>query len=355
MSDLPSVENIASRPRTPGSLTPMPGRKLEVLPSGDIAALARQHVKEHLVREVEAMLLFAMGSGIGVPPEIIATLERAVSDRTDDKAANQGQSAARAAAAEAERLGWRRTPSGADAPADTAPAAVVAPQPVEAAGQMSLFAGIHLQLTKLVAPAKPATLLLLSDQRNNHPRRRSFGAVPLVRKMLALAVLSLVVMLGVALSPDVNADNMTRGLLALQGLPLLMNEAFLIGAAAVGATLANLKRLDRYVSACTFAERYESSYWTHVVMGVISGVILSQVIYGAFIGTTEAAAGATRAGFTEIGQPVLAILGGFSAELVHDVLAKLISGVRGAFGASNPPAVGPAGAGTTAIAKSDRP
>ncbi len=352
MSDMPSVEHIASRPRTSGDVMWTPARKTELLPSGDVAAMARQHISKRLVREVEAMLLFAMGSGIGVPPEIIVTLNRAVSDRTDDKAANQTPAAPRAAVIEAERLGWGRTPSAGEVSPGTGPAAVPAPAPAEAPDQISLFANIHLELTKLVAPARPASLLLLSDQRRDYPWRHSFGAVPMVRKMLALAVLSLMLMLGVALSSDVSAENMTKGLLALQGLPLLANETFLIAAAAVGATLANLKRLDRYVSACTYDERYESSYWTRVVMGVISGVILSQVIYGVFISAAKAnAAGASNPGFIEIGQPVLALLGGFSAEVVHDILAHLISVVQNVFGGIKPrsSAVEP-----TSVAKSER-
>jgi hypothetical protein len=334
MNDTPPVARTASTLRTSGGLTWLRRRKTELSPPGDVAALTRQLVHNRMVREVEAMLLFAMGSGIGVPPEIIVTLDRAASDGTEDKAPNRAQSVLRAAAVNAEQT----TPSADGAPPGAGSAAALLPGPTEAPDPMSLLAEIHLQLTKLVAPARPATLLLLSEQRREYPWLHSFGAVPLIRKMFALAVLSLMVMLGVALSNDVNLENMTKGLLTLQGLPLLVNEAFLVGAAAVGATLANLKRLDRYVSACTYDERYESSYWTRVVMGVISGVILSQLIYGAFISPSKATTtSGTDSTFTEIGQPVLALLGGFSAELVHDILTHFISVLRNAFAGGGPP------------------
>lgn len=339
MSNTLPVERTASGLRTSRRPASMPRDGIELLPPGDAAALIGRQVHERLARQVEAMLLFAMGTGIGVPPEIIVALDRTVSDRPGDKTPNQPQAALLAAAAEAERLGWTTTPGAVEAPADAGPPAVLLPAPSETPDQLSALANIHLQLTRLVAPAKPATLLLLSDQRRNHPWRHSFGAVPLVRKMLALAVLSLIVMLGVALSNDVNVSNMTKGLFALQGWPLLVNELFLVAAAAVGAALANLKRLDRFVSACTYDGRYESSYWTRVVMGVISGVVLSQLVYGAFISAGKAApAGGANNIFIEIGQPVLALLGGFSAELVHDILAHFISVIRNAFGGSGPPA-----------------
>ncbi|HEX4366690.1 MAG TPA: hypothetical protein VH023_07665, partial [Rhodopila sp.] len=104
-------------------------------------------------------------------------------------------------------------------------------------------------------------------------------------------------------------------------------------ASAVGATLANLKQLNRYISDCNYDPRYDSSYWSRLVMGMISGVILSQVVFGSVIGSdptaVATAGGSALAGF---GQPILAILGGFSAELVHDVLSHLIGVIGNTLG-----------------------
>jgi hypothetical protein len=160
-----------------------------------------------------------------------------------------------------------------------------------------------------------------------------FGPVPQVRWMLATAVLSLVFLLGTALSGDVNPENIAKGLLNLRGVALIKVETFLVAASAVGATLANLKQLNRYISDCNYDPRYDASYWSRLVMGLISGVILSQVVFGSLIGGDGTAASHASGGALEgFGQPILAIIGGFSAELVHDILTHLIGVIGNALG-----------------------
>jgi hypothetical protein len=251
-------------------------------------AAARQRVEKTLLREIEAMVLFALGAGLDVPPEALARRQHPVADM--------------------------RPPN-----AGTDP--------------LVRLAELHQTLTKLIAPARGGTLVLLAEQRHCHSVLHAFGPVPQVRWMLAVAVLALLLLLGTALSGDVNPENVSKGLLNLRGTPLVEVEIFLVAASAVGATLANLKRLNRYISDCNYDPRYDSSYWTRLVMGLISGVILSQVVFGALVGGDTGAAnspaGNALLGF---GQPILAILGGFSADLVHDVLTHLIGVIGNTLG-----------------------
>jgi hypothetical protein len=259
-------------------------------------AHARQRVETVLLHEIEAMVLFALGAGLDLPPE-------ALTSRTHP-------------------------------PADTA-----SPDPApDAPEPLVRLADVHLTLTKLIGPARGSTLVLLAEQRRRHPVLHSFGPVPQVRWMLAAAALSLVLLLGTALSGDVNAENVSKGLLNLDGLKLVLVETFLIASSAVGATLANLKCLSRHIANCTYDPRYDSSYWSRLVMGLISGVILSQVVFGTWITTHPADANDPGASaLLGFGQPILAILGGFSAELVHDILTHLIGVVGNALGIRKSP------------------
>ncbi len=192
---------------------------------------------------------------------------------------------------------------------------------------------MHLALGKLVAPARPGTLMLLHDDRHQHPILHSFGALPLARKMLVLALFSLLLLLCTAQSPDINTENMTKGFLNLQGTELLVNEMFLAAAAMVGATLANLKRLDQFISARTYDECYEGSYWSRLMMGLLSGVILSQLVLGTSVGTGAAANARDAHGIlASVGEPILALLGGFSGELVHSILAHFIAVISNLLG-----------------------
>ena len=168
------------------------------------------------------------------------------------------------------------------------------------------------------------------DQRIRHPHITTFGPVPVARQMLALAVVSLIVLLGVSLSPEINSGNMSKTLLELSGVPLFLVEIFLISAASRGSCFACLHRINRYVSEGTWNPKYRSTYWTRWVMGVISGVVLSQLVYDLFVTSTSAAkAGTTIPGL--IGGPLLALLGGYSVDVVHSILNRIINAVSSVF------------------------
>jgi hypothetical protein len=285
------------------------------LPALSLREETRLSIQNQLLREVEAMACFAMGAGLGVPPDILVSIETALEPRPANAAPRPKQ----------EQLGWDKPGA-----APPAPATDDSPAPGER------LAAAHLALTKLVAPAMPGTLVLLHEQRLTHGFTYSFGAVPLARRMLLLGLLSLALLLGIALSSRVNAENLSRGLLASQGLNLCAIEIFLAAAALVGATLANLKRLEPFISACTYDPRYESSYWIRLVMGLISGIILSQFIS---TGALNNAAGNKDA--LNVSEPLLALLGGFSGELVHNILAHFIMVISNLFGGRAPAAKPP--------------
>jgi len=253
-------------------------------------------IYDRMLREVEAMALHATGNGLALPPDLMDAVDRALSATVTMPTASDP-----ALAAEPETF-------------------------------FVELANAHAALTRLVAPARPASLQLMLEDQRRHPLTHSFGGVPLVRHMMAVAVVSLIGLLGMALFNQVTAENLAKGLLNLSGFDLLVNEAFLIFAAGVGAALANLKRLDRYVATCTYDPRNDSSYWTRLVMGLISGTVLSQIVYGELVGRGLLGNPPADNVLTSIGPPVLALLGGFSADLVHDLLTHFIDVVGRAFG-----------------------
>jgi hypothetical protein len=69
-------------------------------------------------------------------------------------------------------------------------------------------------------------------------------------------------------------------------------------------------------------------------MGVISGIVLSQIVYDFFLhsgdDTTVQAVPAAAA----IGQPLLALLGGYSVDFVHAILERAINTFGNVFGVS---------------------
>jgi hypothetical protein len=192
---------------------------------------------------------YAFSTGRVVPIEVMVRLDQTVS-------AADGLSVVAAPAGPGER--------------PTAEAAAPGAPAIEISRFVSLPVA-HAGLARAITPARPEALLLMADERERHPLWSAFGPLPLVRQMLGLALLSLVVLLAVSIDAAVNKENMAKSLLELSGFPLLMVEAFLVSAVSLGACFANLQRINTFISEGTYDPRFQSTYWTRWVMGVISG------------------------------------------------------------------------------------
>jgi hypothetical protein len=131
--------------------------------------------------------------------------------------------------------------------------------------------------------------------------------------MLGLAILSLFMLLGIPLSEEVSPVNMSKTMLELAGYSLFIKEAYLFSAASLGSCFQNLQRINVVISNGTYDPKFQSTYWTRWAMGVISGIIIAQLIFVFLMHTSTT--GATLP--ATIGQPLLALLGGYSVDLVH--------------------------------------
>jgi hypothetical protein len=303
--------DISSRPmqRVPAE-APAEPFAVSAREATSIGLPAKRRICERMVRECEAMVQHALSTGRFVPAEVMARLDQAVSAPD---------------LPEAVAAPYRRD----DAPGDAADGSASA---METPRFVSL-AIAHAGLALAIAPATPEAVLLMADERERHPVRCEFGPLPLVRQMLGLAMFSLVVLLGVSLCSVVNNVNVSKSLLELSGYPLLMIETFLVSAASLGACFANLQRINAVISDGTYDPRVQSTYWTRWVMGVISGIVLSQIVYDFFLGHSgdDPTLHVTPAA---IGQPLLALLGGYSVDFVHGILKRAINTFGNFFGVS---------------------
>lgn len=172
----------------------------------------------------------------------------------------------------------------------------------------------HALLARRVAPALPSTILAVAEQRR---RRWSFGTVPLVRQLslVAIVVLACLVLLGATKTVSNGASS--GNLFEEWGLAALVNQGFLLLCGLLGASFHGLFLANRHVSAGTYDARYEASYWLRLVLGMIAGFLLSFV---------EAADQASA--LRGVSRPLLGLLGGFSATLVHRVLARCVDAVE---------------------------
>ena len=279
-----------------------------------IGPQVKRRISERMARECEAMVQFALSTGRTVPFEVVEQLDRALSAVDAPAAATVPslQSAADASPVEVtvgSSLNMKKTP-------------------------LASLSVVHSALAHIIAPATPEATLLLADERVTHPRLYALGPLPIVRQTLGLAILSLVLLLSIALSEEVNAANMAKTVLTMAGYSLFIKEIYLVSAASLGSCFRNLQIINVIISKGTYDPKFQSTYWTRWVMGVISGVILSQLV---FIFLMQGATTDGSAAPPTFGQPILALLGGYSGDLVHGILSHTIDTIASFFRVSGAP------------------
>ncbi|MFV3130690.1 hypothetical protein [Niveispirillum sp. KHB5.9] len=236
---------------------------------GDIAPLLR--------REVVAMVRYALGNGTGMPAELLPKLSLLDKD----------------------------------------------------AVPLADLAELHGQLAGLVAPASPRTILLLAEDRYAGRLLSSFGPLPNVRRLLLAAVLFMLLFILASLSEHVNATTIRQDIYSLDRQHLLHMLIYLMSAAGLGASFNALSTAYRFVRAGTYDPRLDSSYWIRIVLGIIAGLLISQLVPLGAVEMPEATAAGHHG--SSLGKPVLALLGGYSANMVNTVLQRLVETVQAMF------------------------
>lgn len=211
----------------------------------------------------------------------------------------------------------------------------------------------HRELSRLVLPARPASLKLLHGYREGRRRttariprqqpRPGSGApaagspriqvrrprvpgvgssVPLLRWLTAATLGLLVLFVLLAATPGARlAMDLDAGGTAVFG-ELLLRELFLISAAGLGACLIALYRASREVGRGTYDPEFDHTFVQRIVLGMAVGLILAELVPldGGDDGT-----------LTALGRPAVALVGGFAASVVHRVLSRLITALEALF------------------------
>jgi hypothetical protein len=231
---------------------------------------------EQLLNECGAMVRFTSAAGKRIPPAAAETVAKLVADRASHKD---------------EDSQWRTEPCG-----------------------FHNLAIAHFLLSRVVSPATPQSITVLNQERPRNRILTLLGPIRLIRWMMVLAVVLLVTFLVLLATEDVRTlEELTAPGTASSAtfLTKLWSALFLLCAAGLGAIFANLFRANAGVEAGTYDPKEESSYAASIVMGMIAGVILARVV---------------SANFDALGkltEPLLALLGGFSAPAVYRLLSRI--------------------------------
>lgn len=155
--------------------------------------------------------------------------------------------------------------------------------------------------------------------------------------MSLIAVISLISLIAISTSTQIDGKPPMYSFAIQDQWRLLVQEAFLLSAAALGASFSALFKANSYVKDASFEPRYITTYWIRFVLGVIAGFILAMMIpldnfvqaTGTVANTAEPNMGAFA--FGGMLHPLLALLGGYSASLVYRILDRLVIGLETIF------------------------
>ena len=181
----------------------------------------------------------------------------------------------------------------------------------------------HAVLTEIVAPATPKTILLLDMEQEKGGLLRFFGLVGLVRKMMLVAVVSIVIFILIPSTGLLNSTSITYFFTG--GIAAAMNLLFFLSAATLGASFSALYTANTFITNGTFDPTHSASYWIRLMLGLISGLILPIFV------SSDAVQGGSSFFNSELIGPLLALLGGFSADLFFTFLNRMVETMKSLF------------------------
>lgn len=238
-------------------------------------------VRQQMLEECHAMSKHALASGLEVQGSILRAIENAEQAWSGDADAN-------------------------DSPL--------------AEGALEYLAVAHNHLAKLISPAKPRAITLLDREAAKGGITRFFGSVALVRHLMLVAIVFLVMLIGLGASKYTTIEPGEKNpwsIYSASGIEMLAKLMLLMSAAGIGACFAALFRANRFIVEGTYDPKYAMSYWIRLLTGVISGVVLCELIP---VGEDPALQG--------VGKPTLALLGGFSGNTVYRILERLVQSIE---------------------------
>ena len=174
----------------------------------------------------------------------------------------------------------------------------------------------HSELCKIIAPASPETIAYLNRCNLDQRKRIILSPIPLVRYFIIIAIIAIIALISSGLSADVNTETLSKGILNNHGLSLFKNLLFLCSASLIGVVFFLLSKLTNAVKQATLSKDDSTYYWAMLIMGMLSGLIMSEVI----VLNQESLEDQS----VEMNRLLFALLGGFSSEVVYGILQSVM-------------------------------
>lgn len=190
---------------------------------------------------------------------------------------------------------------------------------------------LHTLLADAIKPALPKSIELFHFDAQK-PLLNWIAPVGSIRTLVAMTFVATALLFYVLIYGSLQGNHDT-GLLAKEQGAIGAVLIFYMCLAALGACFSVLYDARKYVVEGTFDPRVGSNYPIRILLGIMSGVILSQLLFDSVRGTNPN--GTPQEQVSAITRPLVALLGGFSGQFVYRGLQKLVDSLTLVF--SNSP------------------
>jgi hypothetical protein len=180
----------------------------------------------------------------------------------------------------------------------------------------------HNLLCKNVAPATPKSIEYTRKMHHEGSGKSVFNKIPLSRNLMILSIVFLVMFVATVMSPDVNNESLDKGILGSNGFPLLLNLGYLASVAGLGVLFYLLKDVSTSIKSGTLVPEDSISYMAQILLGIIAGLILSEILSSYINDPTE---------INLFNKSILALVGGFSSDAIFSILQGVINKVKSIF------------------------
>jgi hypothetical protein len=183
----------------------------------------------------------------------------------------------------------------------------------------------HNLLCKNIAPATPKSIEYTKKLHEDGEGKTIFSKLPLVRNLILLALFFLAIFVFTGQTKAVSNTSLDKGMMANDGVNLLLNLGYLASVSGLGVLFSILKRVSTSVINGTLIPEETMEYAAQIVLGIIAGLLMSEVIV---FYTKDAET------INLFNKSVLALVGGFSSEAIFSILQGLIDRAKAIFAVS---------------------
>lgn len=184
---------------------------------------------------------------------------------------------------------------------------------------------IHSELSTIISPATPKSILYL-DQIDSSSLSIKKGQhlykIPIVKKLIITSIILLTIFICAAISPYVNKATLHGSIETGTGLAEFIDLLFIGATAGLGTIFCLFNTVINSIKDGSIVEEDNSYNVMLIILGVISGLFLSQVVNIEALNSIDG---------NKLDNVFLAFIGGFSAETFRSILETILKKVNAVF------------------------